>query len=124
MRIMKTDIRLCVMMIVSFPLLTLALLGLGACAGKGGEDGPQIEGDFIWAVINEEKGYAYFRARGTVSTPKRAAKVAVGEGDGLPRFVGMVEEESEEFQTACGLTRKKGNYPMSRPTYVMDSANG
>lgn len=120
MRIMKTDIRLCVMMIVSFPLLTLALLGLGACAGKGGEDGPQIEGNFIWAVINEEKGYAYFGARGTVS----AAKVAVGEGDGLPRFVGMVEEGSEELQTARGLTRKKGNNPGYRSMSAVDPANG
>ncbi len=118
MRIMKTDIRLCVMMIVSFPLLTLALLGLGACAGKGGEDGPQIEGDFIWAAINEEKGYAYFGARGT----KRVVKVAVGEGDGLPRFVGMVED-SEELQTAQRLTWKKVNNPQYNSTSAVDPAN-
>jgi len=124
MKIMKTDVRLCVTMIVSFLLLILAILGLGACAGEGGKDGPQIEGDFIWAVINEEKGYAYFQARGTVSTPKRAAKVAVGAGNGLPRFVGMVEKESEEFQTARGLTRKKGNNPRYRSMSAVDPANG
>jgi hypothetical protein len=121
---MTDDIRLCVLTIVSFPLLTLALLGLGACAGEGGEDGPQIEGDFIWAVINEEKGYAYFRARGTVSTPKRAAMVAVGEGEGLPRFVGMVEVESEELQTARALTKKKGYVPRYRSRSAVDPANG
>jgi hypothetical protein len=120
MRIMKTDMRLWVMVIVSFALLTLGLLGLGAYAGKGGKDGPQIEGDFIWAVINEEKGYAYFGARGT----KRAVKVAVGEGDGLPLFVGMVEEESEEVQTARRLTRKKGNNPRYKSWSAVDRANG
>lgn len=124
MRIMKTDISRCLLTVVSFPFLTLVLLGLGGCAREGREGDPQIEGDFIWAVINEEKGFAYFRARGTVSTPKRAAKVAVGEADGLPRFVGMVEEESEELQTARKLTQKKGYDPRHKSRSAVDPANG